>query len=96
LPSRNRLAVKWATGWSDTVLGRLATYEAIGIGALGGIAGAGLGLAGAAAFLGGVTQRLLWTVGIAAAVGVALAALAAIVPALLQRRVPVALLLAED
>jgi hypothetical protein len=85
-----------AVGWSDAALTRLVVYEGLGIGLLGAAAGSGIGLAGAAWFTGAVTDSLLWTVGLTAASGVILAGLAAAVPALLQRRIPVARLLAAE
>jgi hypothetical protein len=85
-----------AIGWSGAALTRLVVYEGLGIGLLGAAAGCGIGLAGAAWFTGAVSDSLLWTVALTAASGVGLAGLAAVVPALMQRRIPVARLLAAE
>jgi putative ABC transport system permease protein len=90
------LALFTAVGWTDAILNRLVVTEAIGMGVLGGALGAGLGLAGAAVFAGGVTAPLLWCAGAALAVGVAVSAAAVIVPIALLRRLPTAQLLAQE
>jgi ABC-type antimicrobial peptide transport system permease subunit len=92
----HELASLRAAGWTDAALARLVTYEGLCIGVLGGLLGAGAGVAGAS-WLVGRTSAGLVTVGVAAGlVGVLVAAVAARVPALLLRRLPVARLLAEE
>lgn len=83
-------------GWPEGALVRLVTYEGLGIGVLGALAGGGLGLAAAATFVGQLSPRLVIAAAAAAVVGVALAGLAALVPAQLQRRVAMSALLAEQ
>jgi ABC-type antimicrobial peptide transport system permease subunit len=90
------LAALQATGWSDAALGRLIMYEGLGIGTIGAIVGAGAGLGAAAMFVGQPPIGLLWTVAITVGVGPLLAAAAAVIPAVLQRRVPMSILLAEE
>ncbi|MFG2040742.1 FtsX-like permease family protein [Dactylosporangium sp. NPDC048998] len=90
------LATLRATGWTAGALGRLVAAEGFGIGVLGGLLGAGLGLAGAAWLVGAVTTGLVWTAIAALAAGAAVATAAALVPALLLQRLPTARLLAEE
>lgn len=90
------LAALRATGWSDAALGRLVTFEGLGMGLAGAVLGAGAGLAGAAWFAGALPAPLVATAAAVAAGGLALAGLAALVPAQLQRRIPMATLLAEE
>jgi putative ABC transport system permease protein len=85
-----------ATGWNDRALGRLVALEGFWIGALGALAGAATGLAGAALFAGTLPVSLLLTTVAAAAVGALLAALAALIPAAWLRRLPAVQLLAEE
>ncbi|MFI5916587.1 FtsX-like permease family protein [Dactylosporangium sp. NPDC051541] len=90
------LATLRATGWTAGALGRLVAAEGFGIGVLGGLTGAGLGLGGAAWLVGSVTLGLLWTAAAALVAGALVATVAAIVPALLLQRLPTARLLAEE
>jgi hypothetical protein len=90
------LAALNATGWSDAALGRLVTYEGVGIGVLGAASGAAIGLFGAAQFAGTGPRDLLWPAAAVVAVAVLAAGAAALVPASLQRRLPVSALLAEE
>jgi ABC-type antimicrobial peptide transport system permease subunit len=94
------LATLHATGWSTRALGALVTCEGAGIGALGALLGAGAGLFAVARFAGGLSggagRTAITTAVSAAGAGVLLAALAAAVPALLLRRLPMARLLAEE
>ncbi|WP_426507522.1 FtsX-like permease family protein [Dactylosporangium sp. McL0621] len=90
------LATLRATGWTSGALGRLVAAEGLGIGVLGGLLGAGLGLGGAAWLVGTVTAGLVWTALAALAAGALVATAAAIVPALLLQRLPTARLLAEE
>ncbi|NEA32048.1 ABC transporter permease [Streptomyces sp. SID13031] len=90
------IAALWAAGWTDNALLRLVVYEGLGIGALGAISGAALGMAGIGFFVGGITAGLV-VVALLTAVGATLlAGLCAVVPALLLRRLPLAALLAEE
>lgn len=90
------LATLRATGWSSAALGRLVAYEGLAMGALGGVLGAGVALAGAAWFAGVLPPALLATATAVAAGGAVLAGLAALVPAWRQRAIPMAVLLAEE
>lgn len=90
------LATLRATGWSDTALSRLVAYEGLLIGGVGAAAGAGLGLAAVGTFLGTVGPDLVRSTIAAGLIGILLAAVAAIVPALTLRRIPLAVLLAEE
>jgi putative ABC transport system permease protein len=90
------LATLRATGWSEFAVGRLIAYEGLGIGLLGALLGAGIGLASAAWFAGAVPPALFGAAGVVAATGAALAALASVIPALLQRRVRISILLAGE
>jgi hypothetical protein len=71
-------------------------YEGLGIGTIGAMVGAGAGLGAAAMFVGQPPVRLLWTAAIAVGVGPILATAAAVIPAVLQRRAPMSILLAEE
>ncbi|MEV1318000.1 FtsX-like permease family protein [Micromonospora arborensis] len=90
------LSTLGAIGWTDTALSRLVGYEGLLIGALGAVAGAGLGLAGAAWLVGGLPAALILVAAAVATGGVLLTCLAALVPAALLRRLPTARLLAEE
>jgi putative ABC transport system permease protein len=90
------LATLRAGGWGDGALARLVGYQGLMIGAVGSIAGACLGVAGVAAFTDALPGDLLATALLAAAVGTALAGLAALVPAAALRRLAPAPLLAAD
>jgi putative ABC transport system permease protein len=90
------LATMRSFGWRDTVLARLVVTEGGVIGAIGSLAGAGLGLAGAAWFAGQLPARLLAIAAAAVAAGILITAAAALLPAALLRRLPAAHLLAEE
>jgi putative ABC transport system permease protein len=92
----SELAALRATGWSEGALGRLVAYEGLGIGLIGTLIGAGAGVAGTARFAGTVSDTLLWTTGGVVLVGIVAAALTTLVPASLQRRIPMSTLLAEE
>ena len=92
----HELASLRASGWSDSALGRLITYEGMCIGVLGALIGAGAGLAGAGWLVGGVSPGLVTTGVLTAVAGVLVAGVSALVPALLLRRLPIARLLAEE
>jgi len=90
------LATLRALGWPDRTLARLVITEGTLIGLAGSTAGTALGLAGAAMFAGQLPARLL-VAGLAAVViGTAVTVAAATLPAQLLRRLPAALLLAEE
>ena len=90
------LAALRATGWHDGALGRLVLYEGLGIGVLGAVVGAALGLAAAATFAGGVSGSLVGVSAGTACVGVLVTGAAALVPAALLSGQPTARLLAEE
>jgi putative ABC transport system permease protein len=83
-------------GWQESVLGRLVITEGAIIGLAGSLLGAGLGLAGAAAFAGQIPGRLYLIAALAACCGVLITAAAAVLPAWSLRRLPAAHLLAEE
>ncbi len=85
-----------AIGWGERPLGRLVAIEGIGMGAIGSVVGAALGLAGAAAFTGQLPARLVVVAVAAVVIGCGLAVLAAVVPVAVLRRLPTAQTLAED
>ncbi|MGY0234050.1 FtsX-like permease family protein [Longispora urticae] len=90
------LATLRAVGWSEGAVGRLIGYEGLGIGLLGAGAGAAAGLGLTAWFAGGVSAELAAVCSRFALAGALLAVVAALVPALLARRLPTAALLAEE
>jgi putative ABC transport system permease protein len=90
------LAALWASGWSNRALVRLVGYEGLGIGVLGAVLGAGVGLLGVTWFAWRINAGIVWLAAAVAAGAVLLAGLAAVVPALLLRRLPLSTLLAEE
>lgn len=90
------LALLNATGWPGATLRRMVATEAVAMGALGGTAGAALGLTAAAVFAGAVTAPLLWCAAAAFAAGVAVSALSMSVPIAMLHRLPTAQLLAQE
>jgi putative ABC transport system permease protein len=90
------LATMASFGWRDAALARLVITEGAIIGVTGSLAGAGLGLAGAAWFAGALPARLLAIAAAAVAAGIITTAAAALLPAALLRRLPTAHLLAEE
>ena len=90
------LATLRATGWDERALGRLVALEGLGIGAIGGLLGALIGLAGAAIFAGAVPVSLMLTALGTATAGALLAAVAALAPSAWLRRVPLMPLLAGE
>ncbi|MFI7073787.1 FtsX-like permease family protein [Micromonospora sediminicola] len=90
------LAALQATGWTDGALTRLVGYQALFLGGLGALSGAGLGLGGAAWLVGDLPAALVTTAVLAALAGVLVTCLAALVPAYLLRRLPTARLLAQE
>jgi predicted lysophospholipase L1 biosynthesis ABC-type transport system permease subunit len=89
-------AVLRATGWSERALGRLVTYEGLGVGLLGVTIGATGGLGSVSWFVGDLQPSMIWTTAVTAVTGLLVAALAALAPALWLRRLPAATLLTED
>ena len=90
------LATLRSFGWHDSTLARLVITEGTIIGLIGSLAGAGLGLGGAAWFAGQLPARLLAIAAAAVAAGIIITAAAALLPAALLRRLPTAHLLAEE
>ncbi|HEY7223950.1 MAG TPA: ABC transporter permease [Micromonosporaceae bacterium] len=85
-----------AIGWSDAAVGRLVAYEGVGIGVLGVAMGVAAGLVSTATFAGESVAGLIG-IGIEVALcGVVLTAVAATVPAFLQRYLSVSAQLAEE
>jgi ABC-type antimicrobial peptide transport system permease subunit len=90
------LATIRSFGWRESSLVRLVVTEGAVIGVAGSLAGAAIGLAGAAEFAGQLPPGLLGAAAAAAGVGVLVTAGAALLPAQLLRRLPAAHLLAEE
>ncbi|MFU8876471.1 FtsX-like permease family protein, partial [Micromonospora sp. SL4-19] len=90
------LATLRATGWTDAALGHLVGYEGLLLGLLGAAFGAALGMAGAAWLVGDLPTELMAVAAAVAATGVLATCAAALVPAVLLRRLPTARLLAEE
>lgn len=90
------LATLRAIGWSDAQIRATVVLEAVGIGALGSFAGAGIGVALGAALLGVSVVTLLVAAAIAAAGGIGVAVVASLVPlSQIGRLTPHAVLAAE-
>jgi putative ABC transport system permease protein len=85
-----------ATGWDERQLTRLVVLEGAGLGIAGGVAGAGLGLAVAAAFTHQLTPSMPFVAIGSALLGIAIATAASVPPAGALRRLPTATLLAEE
>lgn len=92
----NEFAVLAAAGWSPRAIARLVVAEGVGIGLLASIIGAAAGVAGTFAFAATAPPGYLWVLAVTAVAGTVLAALAALVPALVQRRITLSTLLAEE
>jgi putative ABC transport system permease protein len=90
------LAAIRSFGWRESALSRLVITEGTIIGLAGSLAGAALGLAGAAEFAGTLSGRLFVIAAVAVAAGVLVTAAAALLPAQALRRLPTASLLAEE
>jgi putative ABC transport system permease protein len=90
------IATLRATGWREGQLLRLVTLEGAGIGALGGLAGAALGFVAAGIFGGQWTATMGLVAAAAAALALGLAVVASLPPAARLRRLPTAMLLAEE
>ncbi|MEV6367054.1 FtsX-like permease family protein [Micromonospora musae] len=85
-----------AIGWPDATLNRLLVYEALGVGALGCALGVGGGLGSVVLLVGRVDGRLAALAVAVTAAALLLTVLAALVPAILIRRLPTAVLLGEQ
>ena len=85
-----------AFGWPEPALRRMVITEGSLIGITGSLIGTGFGLAGAAEFAHQLPSRLFIAAATAAAAGVLVTTVAAVVPAHLLRRLPAAQLLAEE
>jgi putative ABC transport system permease protein len=83
------------TGWRESHLARLVVMEGVGIGVVGAVLGAAVGLALAVA-VGGPAGRVVSAALLAALAGVAVAALASVVPAVLTSRLTPPTVLAEE
>ena len=90
------IATLRAVGWGEAALGRLVITEGTIIGLAGSLAGAALGLTGAAEFTGQLPARLVVLAGVAGLAGTIITAAAAFLPARAMRRLPTARLLAEE
>jgi putative ABC transport system permease protein len=91
------LAVLQGSGWSGAALSRLVLAQGLAIGVLGSLLGAAVGVVAMALFTGTWESGLAHLpAGFIALVGVVVAGLAAVVPALLVRRLPVARLVSEE
>jgi len=82
------------TGWSDGQLARLVLSEGLGIGLLGSLLGATVGI-GIGVAIGASPGAVLTAAGIAAGAGLALTAVASLLPALTVARLPVGVASAE-
>jgi putative ABC transport system permease protein len=90
------LATIRALGWRESALSRLIVTEGAIIGLAGSLTGAALGLVAAANFAGHLPARLYLIAAIGCAAGVVVTAAVALLPAQALRRLPAALLLAEE
>jgi putative ABC transport system permease protein len=85
-----------AVGWPDSALNRLLVYEALGVGVLGCVLGTVAGLGSVALLVGRLDGRLAVLALAVTAGALLLTVLAALVPAILIRRLPTATLLTEQ
>lgn len=92
----SELATIRAFGWPERALRRLVITEGALTGITGSAIGAAIGLAGAAVFAGKLPSLLYVAAGAAAAAGVLVTCVAALLPAHLLRRLPAAQLLAQE
>jgi hypothetical protein len=90
------IATLRATGWRESQLTRLVALEGAGLGVVGGLGGAILGLGAATAFTGQLTTTMPLVAAAAALLAVVIATAASIPPAAGLRRLPTATLLAEE
>jgi putative ABC transport system permease protein len=92
----SELATIRALGWPEPALRRLVMTEGVVTGLAGSVAGAALGLAGAALFARQLPPSLFVAAGAAALAGVLVTCAAALFPAYLLRRLPTAQVLAQE
>ncbi|HEY6760755.1 MAG TPA: ABC transporter permease [Baekduia sp.] len=90
------IATLRATGWRERQLTRLVALEGAGLGLVGGVGGAVLGLGAATWFTGELTSTMPVVAGAAALLAVAIAVAASIPPVAALHRMPTATLLAEE
>lgn len=92
----SELAVLRATGWSDRALAQLVLSQGLLLGLLGGLVGAGVGLAGVTSLTRTVDLRFVLPAALACLGAVTVAVVASLLPAIVAGRVPVAVLAAEE
>lgn len=85
-----------AVGWPDSALNRLLVYEALGVGILGCVLGIAAGVGAVALLVGRLDSRLAVLALAVTAGALLLTTLAALIPAILVRRIPTATLLTEQ
>ena len=90
------LATLQAVGWHNSTITRLIILEGLIIGVTGSLLGAGLGLAGSVEFAGRAPANIFAIAALAITIGTLLTIAAALVPATLTRRLPVAQALTEE
>ncbi len=90
------LAVLRATGWSDRAVFQIVLVQGAAIGTLGGLGGATAGCAALARLVGALPIGLVVIAILCALAGVLVGIVAALVPAVLLRRAPIIMLLAEE
>jgi putative ABC transport system permease protein len=90
------LATLRATGWTNTSLARVVFYEALWLGLLGSLTGAGAGLLVAASFAAALPGRLILIASITAIVGTLVTTLAAVAPAAAVGRLAIVPILAAE
>ncbi len=90
------IATLRAIGWPERTIDRLLVSEGIIIGATGSTAGALLGGIAITAFIGHLTNPLIWTAAAALLAGAVIATGASLLPVLSLQRLPTALLLTEQ
>ena len=92
----DEFAVLRSSGWPVAALARLVVFEGTALGLLGALPGAALGIAGSAFFAQQIPPGLAPLLLVVVLAATILSAVAALVPALLQLRMPVSTLLAEE
>jgi hypothetical protein len=92
----NEFAVLRSSGWPVAALARLVVFEGAALGLIGALPGTALGIAGSAFFAQQIPPGLAPLLLVVVLAATILSAVAALVPALLQLRMPVSTLLAEE
>ncbi len=90
------LAALRATGWTNAALARLVVFEALWLGLVGSLTGAGVGLLAAATFAAALPGQLILVAIIAAIAGTLVTALAALAPAVAISRLAIVPVLAAE